>query len=362
MSKEPEDVKITPSPEPETPAAPAEPTAASPAEPATEAPTEPAEAPEAGAKHDGEKFVAFTKRLTASAEKVIGESYKKAKTAGSRFEPRASIGWLERLLAWARQTFPADRFESLASKCVKYGHYGLVAAQALTVLFGFTAAVKHSNWVYFLYGIGVAALLVILQYTANRFLNAGDALIKASPSRLGSKAFPDCLALLAEVAGILAFLSYLLAAHRMGQWSLVWVGLGVLALFDSVAYIALHPSMTNTSIDESVRAGEEAIGIMSFLVKALVRIVPLAYGIGTVLGAIGLLFGTFSLIGSGLPQAGRAALRLIVLCTCLPLASYVFFAFYHLAIDILRAILVLPSKIDSLADKKNWTSHRADRV
>jgi hypothetical protein len=135
-------------------------------------------------------------------------------------------------------------------------------------------------------------------------------------------------------------------ARLSGQWSLIWVGVGGLALFDAVAFIALHPTLTNTSVGESLSAGEEAIGLLSFLVKIVVRIVPIAFGVGTVIGTVGLLFGAVSVVRTGLLTAGRDSLGLIALCACLPFASYVFFAFYHLSLDILRAILELPRKLE----------------
>ena len=312
-----------------------------------------AEAEETPSAPREDKFMQFTRKMTSSAEKVISTSYMKTRNTvkSYKFESRASVRKLDDFLKWAKTVFPAEKFEACAAWCVKYGHAGLLAAQILTVIFGIAAAVRLANWLYFLYGIGIAVLLAVLQYTAHKFLNAGDSLISASPSSMASEAVLDCLALLTEIAGILLFIGFLVKAREIGQWSLFWVGLGAWALCDAVAYIALHPSMTNISISSDVRAGEEAIGIMSFLVKAIVRTVPIAFGIGAVLGAVGLLFATFSLMRTGQLIAGAAAIRLIILCTCLPFASYLVFAFYHLILDILRAILVLPRKIDQATSR-----------
>jgi len=320
------------------------------------------EQPEAGAPAaateeevaEKDKFLEATKKVASSAEKVIGASYKMIRETveSQRFDPCAGVTILQGLLDRARTLLPAEKFESVAEWCVRYGHAGLVAGQALSVFFGLAAAIKLSNWVFFVQGIGIAVLLWILQYTAHRFLNAGDSLIESSPSRLASPAFLDCLSLLTEAAGILLFISFMLLARRTGQWSLLWAGLGVWALCDAIAYMALNPAMANIEVSEDVRAGEEAIGIMSFFVKAVVRIVPIAFGIGALLGAVGLLFGTFSLMRNGLRTAGLASLRLMILCACLPFASYVVFAFYHLAIDLMRAILVLPDNLGKTPGNK----------
>ncbi len=288
-----------------------------------------------------DKFIRITKKAISSTEKIIEESYKKAKSASRAwsFDPNVSIKFLDRLLNWARTMFPAEKFESLAAWCIRYGHAAFVVAQVLALLFFLAAAFKLSNWVYLLCGIGFAIFLAILQYTANKFLNAGPSLIQSSPSKLGSDAFPDCLALLVEVAGILIFLKFTLDARIEHQWNLVLVGLGIWALCESVAYVALNPKMVNISISNKISAGEEAIGILSFFVKAMVRIVPIAFGIGTIIGNLALLFAIFTPMSGGLPVAGISALGLIIACGCLPFASYVIFAFYHLILDILQSIL-----------------------
>ncbi|MFO7871383.1 MAG: hypothetical protein R6V03_08130 [Kiritimatiellia bacterium] len=294
-----------------------------------------------------DKFIEVTRKVTSGAEKAIGNSYKKIKTAASsaKFDPRKSVAAIDRLLDWARNIFPPERYEAVARWSARYGHAGLVAAQVLAMLFYIAAAIKFSSWSLILIGIGVTLLLVALQYTADKFLHAGESMIKASPSRLGSPAFLDCLAVLTEILGVGLFIFCILQIRPRG-WSFLFIGIGLALLCDAVAYIALNPSMANTSFGKKIRAGEEAIGIMSFLMKAVVRLVPLAFGVGAIVGTLGLLFAFFPLLHSGQFAAGAVALRLIIMGACLPLASYVVFAFYHLLVDLMRSILVLPEKLD----------------
>lgn len=260
------------------------------------------------------------------------------------FDPRCTVAGLDHLLDWARRVFPPNRFDLVADNSAQYGHYALVAAQMLALIVGFAGALKFSDAGVLFWGLGMSLLLVILQYTAAKFLRAGGTLIGSSPSRLSSAAFLDCLALLAEVVGILAFLSFLTRADL----GLAFVGLGIWALCDAIAFIALNPAMANITIEKGVAAGEEAIGIMSFFVKAIVRIVPIAFGVGTILGAVALFFAFFSVITKGNIEPAKAALGFLVVCTCMPFASYVCFVLYHLAIDLMRSVLILPHKIDEL--------------
>ncbi len=282
----------------------------------------------------------------ASTAEAITVLYTKTRNAinSSGFDPQAQSKAIDRILDWVKNRYPAETYQSFSNFLTNLGHWGIVLAEILVILFGITAAFKAGNWVFAAYAIGIALLLAVFQYIANRFLTAGDALIEATPSSLRSSAFMDCTALLTEIAGFLYFLTSMLIAHRIGQWSMLWVGLGVWCLCDAFSYIAINPKLTNIEIKTDLRVGEEAIGILSFIVKTILRIVPIAFGAGTIIGVIGLLSGTISLIFSGVATAGIASIRLILLCTCLPLLSYIFFAFYHLTIDVLHAILSLPNK------------------
>ena len=300
--------------------------------------SQPDQAPPPGGPSDG----GDTPRQPPEAEtrETFSERLKRW-TTRLQFDPCASVKWLDALIDWARHVFPPRHFRSISDWSGTYGHYAMVTAQLLCLVFGLVAALRISEVAVFLKGIGAALLLVILQYTAAKFIRAGDALIQASPSRLGSHAFLNCLGLLSEITGLLVFLLFLSRANL----GLFFVGLGIWAMLDAIAYIALNPDLANVQVDEGVGAGEEAIGILPFLIKAVVRIVPIVFGIGAILGVLGLLFSHVSLLRFGSVAAGGASIRLIAFCACLPLASYIAFAFYHLAIDIMRAILVIPRKL-----------------
>jgi hypothetical protein len=296
---------------------------------------------------EDDKFMEFTKKATSGAEKVIGSGYTKVKDAlgKANFEPKKTIGFIDRLLDWAKNTFPPESFESLSNWFAKYGHGGLVCAQVLSVVYFVIMAIVFRHWPWVFRGIGYAALLMILQYTADKFLSAGDTLIKSSPSRLSSEAFLNCLALIAEAVGIVV----LVASIAQRSWSQFIIGLGFWALCDAIAYIAINPELANIKVSKETAAGEEAIGILSFVVKAVVRIVPFAFGVGALVGSVAILVASIAVLFKG--KAGVAAsnpIHFVLLCALLPFASYVLFAVYHLIIDVLRAILVIPGKLDKL--------------
>lgn len=340
----PIDAEVTAEEEIPAEEAPADNTTTAKEEPATDDKSETTERP----SHKDE-FVDGAKKAATTAGKAIGTAGKKATEAVKSVhkDPLFTVRFLDKLLDWTRTTFPADMFDSIVAWFTRYGHTGIVLSAVVALVFWGWAWLRPDTPGLLscaLQGVGYAILIVVLQYTATRFLDAGQALVKSSPSKLGSAAFLDSLALLAEISGIIAFFVFL--AQR--QWSMFFIGLGVLTLCDSVAFVALHPSIANIKISEKTAAGEEAIGILSFFIKAVVKIVPIVFGVGSF---VGLLVLTISTVGIFPVAAGKSALKMIVACACLPFFSYILFAVYHLAIDVLRAILVLPAKIDAAAGK-----------
>ena len=177
-------------------------------------------------------------------------------------------------------------------------------------------------------------------------------MIQAEPSRLGSAAFLDCVAVLAEIAGIVAFIHSVVLAWHLRQWGPVGNGVVTWVFLDALAHIALNPSLINLTVSGDVRASDEAFGILSFAAKALVRLVPFVFGAGVIVGDLLLAWANVPLIRRGFDVDGRRAFALICLCAALPLASYVFFAFYHLLVALLCAILAVPRKLDELRENR----------
>lgn len=261
-------------------------------------------------------------------------------------DARAGVKFLDKLLDGARAWFAPETILAFFQGVSRLGHISLALAQILTPILFLIAAIKFSSGALLLQGIGWTILLMVLHYTADRFLDAGEKQVESTPSALASPSFLNCVALLAEALGIIAFFAIVIAAGRIQQWNMALIGLAVLALGDVVFFLALHPSLLNIRIVDKMSAGQEAVGILSLFAKILVRMIPVAFGIGALAGAIGMLMGIGGLLFSraealsALPLLpGTAPLKMVALCAALPLAGYVLMAFYHLILDLLGAIL-----------------------
>jgi hypothetical protein len=202
----------------------------------------------------------------------------------------------------------------------------------------------------------------VLQYVAGRLLGALDRLSRSTPSRLSSPAFLDCFALLHMIAGLVALVSIAVLAMQMGDLLLVLPGMALFILCQYSAILALNPDALALTITADATAGEEALGVLSFLVKAGARLVPVAFGVGVVWGIALFVQGLVlvfmpprtleSLTRPGDPLrflpaklvATHAGL-LVLVFALMPVLAYLAFLAYQFLVEVLRSILAIPGRL-----------------
>lgn len=267
--------------------------------------------------------------------------------------------FVSKILDLARKALPPRLVGLALDKSRSFGHYGVLAAFALTLIYTLFAAIKFNQFAIVPMGIAYLALIAIAQFAAQSFLGAGEKLIRNAPSRIATSAFLDCFGMLALAAATLLLLGGIVRAIQMSSITPLLTALLLSVLLVFIAAQALHPQLVNTEIGDA-SPGEEAIGLLSLFLKIGLKLVPLAFFLVTALGvvAIVLAFGNggqaiASLVsfapgvsyGSPLGFAGST---LVIIACLLPLVAYFFFILFFLSFDIIRAILSLPAKLDAL--------------
>jgi hypothetical protein len=235
------------------------------------------------------------------------------------------------------------------------GSYGLLLAAVLTAAFAAIATAKASDVGQALWGAVWLLLLVVLQYVAGRSFAAIDELNGSTTGRLASPFVPDATAALSLVGGIAALLGSIAWAIQATEYLGILGGVAGFFVCAYLSVIALHPSMLNITVASEVLAGEELIGVLMFLLKALLRLAPVAFGAGVVCGTVAIAVACFlaSVGESAFPDSlATACIARCVLISsaALPLAAYLLFLFCNLVMSLWRAVLSLPGKLDVLAD------------
>ena len=266
--------------------------------------------------------------------------------------PDTVVGFVQDGLGAVRAFFSTTLLERGSGAMVWLGQWGLLAAGVVGFVVSMVLIKEKGAGNFLVAPLWVLACAVLL-YVARRFLGAGEKLIASSPTRLGSSAFLDCLGLLGVLAGVGGLIWGLSASIQEKDVTLLLYGVGIFVVAEVLACIALNPSLINVKVEEGTAAGEEAIGVLSFAMKAVVKMVPLVFGLGAAAGTLLFVAAFFQCFGKSAPQGmlrADQAMTVTVYAGLLPLAGYLAFLLYYLTIDVLRAVLSIPGKIDQLSE------------
>lgn len=285
--------------------------------------------------------------------------------ASSRLPSNTLLGDLVgRVLGVVANALSPSLVQTALTLAKRVGHYAVLAGGALTLVYAIYAGIRDNSFGVFAVGLGLVAALAVAQYAAMRFLDAADTLISNTPGRVSSSAFLECTGLLLLLFAASALLGGIAASIRLGTIQLLIPALLTTIVCTALGAIALHPALANTHPGTG-SAGEEAVGLLSFAAKACLKIVPIYFGLLAITGTLAVLLSFFSRDGSvagaaqgmmdtlpgvnRLPIPGGQIGTTAVITACLiPIAAYACFLLYHLSIDLVRAVLSLPGKLDSL--------------
>ncbi|HEY9422541.1 MAG TPA: hypothetical protein VIW92_14085, partial [Thermoanaerobaculia bacterium] len=240
------------------------------------------------------------------------------------------------------------------------GHLGYVAAALLLVLAFLILGIRSDSLRIFFIGLLlIAPAAAILHYLAVLFLDAGESLLRKSPSELASPAVLSFLSLAFLLGTVGFFLSALYGIIVGSSLATFGVRMGISVVLLYACGIALNPETVNVGPGKDMTAGEEALGIAMFLIKLPVRLVPFLFGVGSVVGvcaALYLLYLVLAVAGRDSHFVTDEVLRIghyILAVALLPFLVYVGFALSYLVVELLRAVLRTPAKIEALRQDVN---------
>ena len=252
--------------------------------------------------------------------------------------------------------------ENSLSLAKRGGHYAVLAGGVLTLAYSIYAAIQQNSFAIFALGLGLVAALAIAQFVAMRFLDAADTLIGATPSRVSSPAFLECAGLIVLLFAAGTLLSGVAGAIAARSFMVLLPAVLLGIALTCFGAMALHPRMANVSTGSGT-AGEEAIGLLAFFFKAWLKLAPLGFALFAVTGALAVLMSFFGEGGAmaGIAQGivgslpipvrippGQVGSALLVVACLVPIGAYFVFLLQYLLVDLARAVLSVPAKLDAL--------------
>ncbi len=253
------------------------------------------------------------------------------------------------LIELVRRQLPPRFVDSSSAVFATVGYYGLYGGMVMLLVFAVVIGAK-AEAVPIALAVSVAGIvvLVVLQYTSGRFLASLQMLNRSTSGRITSTALPDCVALLSMCVGLALLIGMVMLGLSLGDFSVVLFAIGLFILFEYVAILSLTLDALNLKVEADASAGEEAIGIISFLAKLILRLVPVAFGVGVALGICNLIVASVLAISKSGPEITdalatmQASGGILFTSAALPILAYVLFLLVYLLVDVLRSILVLP--------------------
>ncbi len=276
----------------------------------------------------------------------------------------SSSHFLDYFLDILRALFPQTDLAGIAEIMVEFGRYSLYVAMSIWLIFTFIHAIKIDSLDWVLYGVGGVLIALSLQYSAVRLTLAMPRLIRSTPTRMSSAAFLDSFAVIMIISGVLWLAAFTLWAIRYEYLNYFFIGVGIFFGCEQCALLSLNPDALNIRISEEASSGEEAVGIISFFLMLPMRFVPVVFGIGATVGTVGLLACSLYYLkgGESVETAmtyAPVAVGVVFGCAAFPLLMYIYFVFDYLILDVIRSILVIPSKIDRLSERQQAPQSRS---
>lgn len=206
--------------------------------------------------------------------------------------------------------------------------------------------------------IGSLIALAICAYAATKMIDALSKVISSSSCKISSLNFFSVMTAIGVLLTVVALLGGIYFAIEFRSLQMFFYGLGGAVFFALITLYIANPEKFGIVADETASAGEDFVSIFTFALKIMLRLVPVALlglSIVGIIQIVPLIFTTYIQSGentnrflAGNMLADTTATAGFVFIGILPLAVYLVYIFYYVALDLIRAVLQLPNKLDAL--------------
>ncbi len=276
----------------------------------------------------------------------VGTFFKDFFAGGTEEEPVSTpaVSLVEKVLSLLR--FLKGRpegFQRYQRLLIRVGCLSLLAAGIVWLLHNTIGAIRQTSFGAFLTGLGWVLGAIVLHYVAAKFGNAGQEIIAADVHTMSSKAFMDCLGLVAALGAIGALVSGVIDAINARAFSPLLPMLVGCALLAHLALFCLNPKeCLNIEHDpRRARAGETALAILTFAYRCVLVVTPVVLGAGAAASTVWMAFSMIGTWGAN-PMASEftfdVATQLVVAAGLAPLLAYVVYLLAMLGVEIALAI------------------------
>jgi len=192
---------------------------------------------------------------------------------------RESLGRhpLDMTLAFLRLRFGSEFLLSSARLFLLCGKYGLLLG---AILLFFQSVQKFgTHLLALLIGMGLVLLILVFHYIVGRFLFVLERWDRHVSGCLSSSVVPDAFSLLALVGSSVFLVLGTIDALATGSFEFVFWSVAVFIWGLFAALQALNLEGMNLQVNPELSPADEILGLFQFLLKMLVRLSPVIFGV-----------------------------------------------------------------------------------
>jgi len=287
--------------------------------------------------------------------------------ASTDYESFVLIRIIDNMLGGLKGLLSAPLVHSSCAILARLGMWAVLIFAAITLVTFIVIAAQNDSFSAMLTGLVSVVIVLGLIYTAGKFCNAGQRIIEGTETKLSSRAFLDSLALLSIALAIGSIIAGINTSIGSGALYPLGIGIGIAAWWFFLAAVAFHPRLANCTVESGASAGQECIGIVAFLIKAMLRLVPIVFGVAAITGTVLYIItfiryiaadsntaedGEFGMmiLRSDLSERAMIFTELLAIngfintAAALPLAIYLLSLLVLLLIDVIKSILSISAK------------------
>ncbi len=288
---------------------------------------------------------------------------------------------IERPFEWARSRYNVSNYERSHQFCVLAGHLLADLGMAIGLIAGLVFCIRSNVFIPLITNLLLIAIAAMGQYIAGQCMSASDKLIQNTPHRISSHGILKCISVQLNLLAVILIAVGVITMIMMFNSGVVVAAIGLFLIAflmpalvcSTSALFGQHPELLNIQITP-VAAGEEAVGILSFISKALLKCISRIYLIIALTGVIltvaeifqkpsmphhdawasqyGGYESGFDQVMRFIFQSGSAGLIIVVIACLVPAIAYFGYLFWNLGLEVVRSILILPGKVESIQKDK----------
>lgn len=210
------------------------------------------------------------------------------------------------------------------------------------------------------FGLAVAAVVITLLsiYVIYKTMGIFDSIIASSRCRISSLNIFSIMVLFFQVMAIVSFIGGIYMAFNFKYFLfLVYGVIGAIFFFLLALYNSV-PEEFAVVQDENASAGEDFTAITTFAIKVSLRLIPIIIFVVPIIGIVNCIpeiftsyvqsSGDSNYLDIGSMIASMTMLGGFLLVGLIPLIAYIYYLISYVSLDIIRALLSLPQKLDEL--------------